>query len=86
MENIKIYRRLLTYVWPYRYAFVLAILGNILYGVVDAGLIKLLQPLLDKGFVSHDMEFIRYIPVMVIGIFVVRGMATNNPKAVVSNA
>ena len=76
MENIKIYRRLLTYVWPYRYAFVLAILGNILYGVVDAGLIKLLQPLLDKGFVSHDMEFIRYIPVMVIGIFVVRGMAT----------
>lgn len=76
MENIRVYRRLLTYVWPYRYAFVLAILGNIIYGAVDAGLIKLLEPLLDKGFVDHDMTFIRYIPMIVIGIFIIRGMAT----------
>jgi len=38
-----VYRRLLSYVWPYRYAFVLAILGNLLYGAVDAGMIKLLE-------------------------------------------
>lgn len=76
MNNTKVYRRLLTHVWPYRYAFILAILGNILYGVVDASLIKLLQPLLDKGFVDHDMEFIAYIPIIVIGIFIIRGGAT----------
>ena len=71
-----VYSRLLTYVWPYRNAFILAIIGNILYGIVDALLIKLLQPLLDKGFVSHDMGFIRWLPFIVIGIFLVRGLAT----------
>lgn len=71
-----IYRRLLSYVWPYRYAFVLAIFGNILYGIVDAGLIKMLEPLLDKGFVAHNRNFIQWIPFFVVGIFIVRGIAT----------
>jgi subfamily B ATP-binding cassette protein MsbA len=71
-----VYRRLLTYVWPYRYAFALAIFGNILYGVVDAGLLKLMQPLLDEGFVGHNPVFIRWLPFAIIAIFVVRGLAT----------
>lgn len=71
-----VYRRLLSYVWPYRYAFILAILGNILYGAVDAGLIKMLEPLLDKGFVDHNRSFIQWIPFFVVGIFIIRGMAT----------
>lgn len=71
-----VYRRLLSYVWPYRYAFVLAILGNILYGVIDAGITKLLQPLLNQGFVDHDVAFIHWIPFVVIGIFILRGLAT----------
>lgn len=71
-----VYRRLLTYVWPYRYAFMLAILGNILYGVIDAGITKLLQPLLNQGFVDHDITFIHWIPFVVIGIFIIRGLAT----------
>lgn len=71
-----VYRRLLTYVWPYRYAFVLAILGNILYGGVDAGMIKLLEPLLNEGFVNHNKTFIQWIPFVIVGIFVIRGIAT----------
>ncbi|MGD9591173.1 MAG: lipid A export permease/ATP-binding protein MsbA [Candidatus Berkiella sp.] len=71
-----VYRRLLSYVWPYRYAFVLAILGNILYGAVDAGMIKLLEPLLNEGFVNHNKTFIQWIPFAIIGIFVIRGLAT----------
>lgn len=71
-----VYRRLLTYVWPYRLAFMLAILGNILYGVIDAGITKLLQPLLNQGFVDHNVAFIHWIPFVVIGIFILRGVAT----------
>ncbi len=71
-----VYRRLLFYVWPYRYAFMLAILGNILYGIIDAGITKLLQPLLNQGFVAHDVTFIHWIPFVVIGIFIFRGLAT----------
>ena len=72
----RVYRRLLSYVWPYRYAFMLAILGNILYGIVDASLIKLLEPLLNEGFVSHNSRFLRWFPVLIIGIFIIRGLAT----------
>src|SRR5689334_21147800 len=71
-----VYRRLLSYVWPYRFAFVLAILGNLLYGAVDAGMIKFLEPLLNEGFVNHNQTFIRGIPFVVIGIFILRGLAT----------
>ncbi|MBS0289443.1 MAG: lipid A export permease/ATP-binding protein MsbA [Proteobacteria bacterium] len=71
-----VYKRLLSYVWPYRFAFVLAIIGNLLYGAVDAGMIKLLEPLLNEGFVNHNQAFIQWIPFIVIGIFIIRGLAT----------
>lgn len=71
-----VYKRLLSYVWPYRYAFVLAILGNLLYGAVDAGMVKLLEPLLDEGFVNHNKTFIHWIPFVLVGIFIIRGIAT----------
>lgn len=76
LSSAQIYRRLLGYVKPYRWAFFLAIFGNILYGLVDAGFMKLLQPLLDKGFVSKDKVFIAWIPFIVVSVFVLRGMAT----------
>lgn len=76
LSSRTVYRRLLSYVWPFRYAFMLAILGNILYGIVDAGMIKLMEPLLDEGFVDHNQAFIRWIPFIVVSIFVLRGLAT----------
>ncbi len=76
LSSAQIYSRLLGYVKPYRWAFVLAIFGNILYGLVDAGFMKLLQPLLDEGFVSKNQVFIAWIPFIVVSVFVVRGMAT----------
>lgn len=72
----KLYRRLLAEVKPYWGAFVLAIVGNILYGAVDAGLVKLLEPLLNEGFVARNQNFIQWIPAIVLGIFLIRGIAT----------
>lgn len=71
-----VYRRLLSYVWPYRHAFILAILGNILYGVIDASMVKFLQPLLNEAFVDHNQAFIKWIPIIVISIFILRGIAS----------
>src|SRR5437868_5706515 len=76
LSSKDVYKRLLSYVRPYRYAFVLAMLGNVLYGIVDAGLVKFLEPLLNEGFVNRNTSFICWIPYVVIGIFLVRGLAT----------
>jgi subfamily B ATP-binding cassette protein MsbA len=75
-SGAQVYRRLLAYVKPYRWAFALAIFGNILYGLVDAGFVKLFQPLINEGFVSKNQAFIAWIPFIVVGIFLVRGVAT----------
>jgi len=71
-----VYQRLLSYVKPYRYALVLAIVGNILYSVVDVSLLEMLKQLIDNGFIDHNVSFIRWVPFMLVGIFVVRGMAS----------
>ncbi len=74
--STQIYWRLLAYVKPYKAAFFWAILGNVLYGLVDAGFVKLFEPLLNEGFVSKNTVFIAWIPFIVISIFLVRGLAT----------
>ena len=71
----RLYGRLLTYVLPFWPAFLVGILGSIVYSGVDAWLVHFLTPLLNKGFIQHDASFIRWLPVMVISIFVVRGGA-----------
>jgi subfamily B ATP-binding cassette protein MsbA len=71
-----VYKRLLSYVVPYKLAFTLAIFGNILYGVVDASLVRLFKPLIDDGFVARDEVFLRWIPFIVVGIFMLRGLAS----------
>jgi len=76
IEQKKVYRKLISHVWPYKWAFFLALLGNVLYAVVDASFIKLFQPLLDRGFVDRDQAFIQWIPYVVVGIFALRGVAT----------
>lgn len=76
LSSGQVYKRLLNYVKPYRWAFALAIFGNVLYGLVDAGFVKLFEPLLNEGFVSKNQVFIAWIPYIVIGIFLVRGVAT----------
>lgn len=68
------YWRLLLYVKKYWYAFVIASIGNVLYSAVDSYCMYLLKPFLDKGFGMQDMGFLRMIPLILIGLFVLRGL------------
>ncbi|VAX14456.1 Lipid A export permease/ATP-binding protein MsbA [hydrothermal vent metagenome] len=67
-----VYRRLLNYVKPYGKAFVLAILGMILFAATEAGFARIIQPLFDDGFVKKDPSVLQWIPLVIIGIFAVR--------------
>ncbi len=72
---LKIYRRLLGYVLPFWQIFTLAILGMVVYALTQPAFAALVKPLLDKSFVQHDPRTIRLIPMLVIGLFVLRGLA-----------
>jgi subfamily B ATP-binding cassette protein MsbA len=70
------YFRLLGYVRPHWRVFALAIATMILLAVSEAGLPALMKPMLDGSFVKKDPEIIRWIPAALVGLFVLRGIAS----------
>ncbi len=72
--SFKLYGRLLRYVVPFWPAIIVAALGNILCAGVDSYSTYLFKPLLDKGFIAHDMAFLKILPLIIIGLFLARGV------------
>lgn len=69
-----VYRRLLSYLKPYRLGFVAAIIGMIGYSAVDAAFIWSLQPFIDRGIQEKDTDFLKLAPLIVILMFMLRGI------------
>ena len=53
-SGLIIYRRLLSYVKPYRKVFAIAALGMAVMAATEAGFAYLMKPILDSGFVDHE--------------------------------
>ncbi len=69
------YKRLLSYVKPYRRQFAIAVLGMVGYALTDTAFAALMKPMLDGSFVEQDRSFILFVPLMIVGIFILRGIA-----------
>lgn len=69
-----IYKRLLTYVWPFRYTLILGIIANVLYSCVDAGFTYLIKPAMDNGFGGENAVFVKLIPWLILGGITFRGL------------
>ncbi len=70
-----VYARLWHYVTPHKLIGLIAIIGMAAIAMVEAGLVYLLQPLMDETLVAKQVESGRWIPVAFMGIFVLRGLA-----------
>jgi subfamily B ATP-binding cassette protein MsbA len=73
---VTVYRRLFRYTLDHWGMFVLAIVGMIIYAITETGFAALIKPLLDRSFVDRDPEYIRLMPLAILGIFLVRGLAS----------
>ncbi len=76
MNSSQLYLRLLTYVKPYWRAFAVSLLGMIVVAATEPLVPALMKPMLDGTFVEKDQEMMRLVPVVIILIFLVRGIAT----------
>jgi len=74
LSSLRLYRRLMTYVWPHKWVFLASILGMAVVSATEGGFAWMMKPLIDGGFVKNDAASIRYIPIFIIGIFVARGL------------
>ena len=72
----QLYFRLLRYVAPYWQAFAVAILGMIVVAATEPVLPALMKPLLDGSFVQKDETLTRLVPLAIVGVFVIRGVAS----------
>ncbi len=75
LTNTQLYLRLLSYVKPYWRVFAASIVGTAIAAATEPLLPALLKPMLDGTFVHKDDVVIRWAPVIIVLIFLVRGIA-----------
>ncbi len=73
--SVHAYRRLLSYVKPYWKGFLLAIATMMVIAATEVGFVALMKPLLDGSFVEKDPDVIKWMPFLLVGIFLLRGVA-----------
>lgn len=76
MTNHQLYLRLMNYVAPYWLVFSLVLLGMVLMAITDSILPALIKPMLDDVIVNKNQESMQLIPLAIIVLFVVRGVAS----------
>ncbi len=75
-QGIRIYRRLLGYTLPHWRPFVVAVFATGVIAVSQVAFAALMKPLLDASFVDRDPELISLMPLALVALFVVRGIAS----------
>ena len=71
----QIYRRLLGYARPYWRTFAVSILGMLAFAATEPLFAALMQPLIDGSFIEKDETVVRTMPLILLGLFIVRGIA-----------
>jgi subfamily B ATP-binding cassette protein MsbA len=69
------FRRLVGYAKPYKFGFIVAILGMIGYATIDVYFLSQLQPLIDEGLRGKNANFMKWAPVFIVVAFIIRGVA-----------
>lgn len=76
MSSKQLYLRLLRYILPYWRVFVISIFSTIAVAATEPALPALLKPMLDGSFVSRDQTLTKLVPLLLVGLFLLRGTFT----------
>ena len=76
INGFDLYKRLLQSTSAYKGVFLLAIVGMIIHAITDTSFAAIIKPLLDGSFIEKDPEFIQLMPVLIILIFIFRGLGS----------
>jgi subfamily B ATP-binding cassette protein MsbA len=76
MTSTQLYLRLLRHVKPYWRMFLLGILGMVVYAATAPALPALAKPIIEGTFIERDPVVMQWLPVAIVLLFVVRGLAT----------
>ncbi len=74
--TMALYRRLLGFSKAYWPIALIALTGMLFEAAAAGAFTWLMQPLIDGTFVNHDTAVVRWLPAVIVAIFVLRGVAT----------
>ena len=74
-SDVYLYKRLLRYVVPYWRTFMISIVSMLVLALSAPALPALMQPMLDGAFVEKDPATMKWVPVLFVLLFVIRGFA-----------
>ncbi|HCA27484.1 MAG TPA: lipid A export permease/ATP-binding protein MsbA [Betaproteobacteria bacterium] len=72
----ELYRRLLHYLMPYWRVFLLSVGSMVLIAASEPAFAALLKPMLDGSFVKKDVHTMHLMPLLLLLLFLVRGIAS----------
>lgn len=81
IANIKIanawhiYVRLFSYIKRHWFALLIALLASMSYAGIDSWFVYFLEPLLNKGLIQKNHDFLKWAPCLVLIVFMMRGTA-----------
>ena len=73
--TLHLYRRLLRYIRPYWKMVALTLLALVVAAAMEPLMPALLKPLVDDSLIAKDPEAIRTIPILLVAVFVIKGLA-----------
>ena len=74
MSPGQVYRRLLSYAWPYRATFLIGVLGMALFAATDATLALFVKQFVDGTFYERNERVLWLVPVGAPVLFLLRGL------------
>jgi subfamily B ATP-binding cassette protein MsbA len=76
LNSKELFLRLMRYVFPYWKIFALSLLGTIAFAATEPAMPALMKPLLDENFVSKNPAGLVKLPLLLMLLFIVRGVAS----------
>ena len=71
-KHFYLYRRLLSYALVYWKIFIVAVIGMVIVAAAATAFPALMQPMMDGAFIERDPQTIRWVPLALVAIFVIR--------------
>lgn len=75
VSDVHLYKRLLLYVLPYWRTFSISIVSMLVLAISDSAIPALIKPMLDGAFVVKDPMTMKWIPILFVLLFVIKGFA-----------
>ena len=74
-KNVNMYFRILNYARPYKWRIIVSLIASMGVASSDAILAKLVQPFIDRLIVAGDRDLAQWVPVIVVGLAVLKGVS-----------